>query len=125
VSVKIDHLALPATNAEASARWLAEILDLEPPRPDGPDGDIFNVSLGAGSASLLFVTDPSVAGHHVAFAVTEAQFGAIVNRLRSRNIAFGNEPENPANGETSDPLGGKGRVYFLDPNGHFFEVAAG
>ena len=90
-----------------------------------PDGDMFNVSLGGGSASLLFVTDPSVAGHHVAFAVTEAQFGAIVDRLRSRNIAFGNEPENPANGETSDPLGGKGRVYFLDPNGHFFEVTTG
>jgi catechol 2,3-dioxygenase-like lactoylglutathione lyase family enzyme len=123
VSVEIDHLGLPATDAQASACWLAEILDLEPPVPDGPDGDMFNVSLGGG-ASILFVTDPAAAGHHVAFAVSETQFAETVNRLRTRNIAFGNEPDDPANGQTSDPLGGKGRVYFLDPNGHFFEVTS-
>jgi catechol 2,3-dioxygenase-like lactoylglutathione lyase family enzyme len=121
VSVKIDHLGLPATDAQASARWLAEILDLDPPVADGPNGDMFNVSLGD-SASILFVTDPAVVGHHVAFAVSETEFSEIVDRLRTRSIPFGNEPEDPANGQTADPLGGKGRVYFLDPNGHFFEV---
>jgi len=124
VSIKIDHLGLPATDAEASARWLAEILGLEPPVPDGPDGDMFNLSLGSG-ASILFVTDPAVAGHHVAFAVAETEFSAIVERLLTRNIAFGNEPDDPTNGQSSDPLGGNGWVYFLDPNGHFFEVTTG
>jgi hypothetical protein len=28
----------------------------------------------------------------------------------------------PANGETADPQGERGRVYFPDSNGHFFEV---
>jgi catechol 2,3-dioxygenase-like lactoylglutathione lyase family enzyme len=85
---------------------------------------MFNVLLGGG-ASILFVTDPAVAGHHVAFAVSETEFGAIVDRLRARDIAFGNEPEDPTNGQTDDPLGSHGRVYFLDPNGHFFEVTTG
>src|ERR687885_2314123 len=37
VPVSIDHLALPAADAEASARWFAEILGLAAPLPDGPD----------------------------------------------------------------------------------------
>jgi hypothetical protein len=37
VPVFIDHLALPAADAEASATWFAEILGLAAPLPDGPD----------------------------------------------------------------------------------------
>jgi hypothetical protein len=47
-----------------------------------------------------------------------------VDRLRAAGIAFGNDPEDPANGQTADPFGGHGRLYFADPNGHFFEVIA-
>jgi catechol 2,3-dioxygenase-like lactoylglutathione lyase family enzyme len=121
VSVVIDHLGLPATNAEASAQWFAEILGLKPPVPDGPDGDMYNVAL-SGEGSVVFVTEPSVSGHHVAFGVSEAEFTAIVDRLRGRGISFGNDPEEPTNGATVDPLGGKGRVYFRSPDDHFLEV---
>ena len=34
VPVSIDHLALAAADAEASARWFAEILGLAAPLPD-------------------------------------------------------------------------------------------
>jgi len=37
VPASIDHLALPAADAEASARWFAEILGLAATLPDGPD----------------------------------------------------------------------------------------
>jgi catechol 2,3-dioxygenase-like lactoylglutathione lyase family enzyme len=121
VTVVIDHLGLPATNAEASAQWFAEILGLRPPVPDGPDGDMYNVAL-SGESSVLFVTEPSVSGHHVAFGVSEAEFTEIVDRLRRRGISFGNDPEEPTNGATLDPLGGKGRVYFRSPDDHFLEV---
>jgi catechol 2,3-dioxygenase-like lactoylglutathione lyase family enzyme len=95
MSVVIDHLGLPAANAEAAAQWFADV---------------------------LFVTEPSVSGHHVAFGVSEAEFAAIVDRLRQRGIDFGNDPEEPTNGATADPLGGKGRVYFRSPDDHFLEV---
>jgi catechol 2,3-dioxygenase-like lactoylglutathione lyase family enzyme len=121
VSVVIDHLALPATSASVAAQWLAGILGLQEPVPDGPDGDMYNVRL-SGESSLLFVTELTVPSHHVAFGVSEADFTAIVDRLRQRGISFGNDPEDPANGATLDPLGGKGRVYFPSPDGHFFEV---
>jgi catechol 2,3-dioxygenase-like lactoylglutathione lyase family enzyme len=121
VSVMIDHLGLPARDAEASAEWFAEILGLEPPVADGPDRDMDNVRL-SGGGSVVFVTEPSVSSHHVAFGVSEAEFAAIVDRLRRRAISFGNDPEAPTNGATLDPLGGQGRVYFASPDAHFLEV---
>jgi catechol 2,3-dioxygenase-like lactoylglutathione lyase family enzyme len=121
VSVVIDHLGLPATNAEEAAQWFSEILGLQAPVAEGPDGDMYNVRL-SGASSILFVTESSVASHHVAFGVNEADFTTIVDRLRQRGISFGNDPEDPANGATLDPLGGKGRVYFSSPDGHFLEV---
>ena len=52
-------------------------------------------------------------------------FAAVVNRLRAKGVAFGNDPEDLANGQTADLHGGgHGRVYFLDPNDHLFEVVA-
>jgi hypothetical protein len=42
-----------------------------------------------------------------------------------RGLTFGNDPENPRNGSTDDPLGGAVRVYFIDDNGHLFEVTCG
>jgi len=121
MSVVIDHLGLPATSAAAAAQWFAEILGLQEPVPDGPEGDMYNVRL-SGASSVLFVIEPSVPSHHVAFGVSEVDFTAIVDRLRQRGISFGNDPEDPANGATRDPLGGKGRVYFPSPDGHFLEV---
>ena len=100
--MEINHVAVPARGAEASARFLADILGLGAPHPDGPDGDMVNLSLGA--ADLLFVESVAVASHHIAFGVTQAEFAAIVSRMVERGIPFGNEPEHPDNG-----LGGSAR----------------
>jgi catechol 2,3-dioxygenase-like lactoylglutathione lyase family enzyme len=116
----IDHVALPARDAEASARHLADVLGVGDPRRDGPDGDMFIVPLEG--CSVLFVETPEVPGHHVAFRVAETDFSAVVERLATRGVDFGNDPEEPNNGETGDHLGGTGRVYFISPDGHLFEV---
>ena len=83
--------------------------------------DMYNLAL-SGEGSALFVTEPSASSHHVAFGVSEAEFTAIVDRWRGRGISFGNDPEEPTNGATMDPPGGKGRVYFRSPDDHFLEV---
>jgi catechol 2,3-dioxygenase-like lactoylglutathione lyase family enzyme len=83
---------------------------------------MFTVRLSPAGA-LVFATSPAVAGQHVAFGVSETHFQALVERLRAHGITFGNDPEEPANGATDDPLGGRGRVYFTSPDGHFLEVA--
>jgi catechol 2,3-dioxygenase-like lactoylglutathione lyase family enzyme len=120
--IEIDHIALAAHDPSASARFLADLLGLEPPAVDGPDGDMYRVELG--SAFLLFARADAVAAQHMAFRVDARAFREVVARLASHAVPFGNDPEDLDNGLASDPLGGSGRVYFVDPNGHLFEVTA-
>jgi catechol 2,3-dioxygenase-like lactoylglutathione lyase family enzyme len=121
--IALDHVGVPARDAAASARFLADVLGLAPATPQGPEGEMYCLPVGA-SGKLLFAPAESVAALHVAFRVDPATFGGVVNRLRAKGVAFGNAPEDRGNGQTADPLGGHGRVYFLDPNGHLFEVVA-
>ena len=121
MTVRIDHVALGARDPQAAAGWLAELLGLAPPRPEGADDDMFAVRLGDGACLLFAAADP-VPFQHMAFRVDAPSFAAIVERLRGRGLAHGNDPEQPDNGLTSDPLGGAGRVYFASPDGHLFEA---
>jgi catechol 2,3-dioxygenase-like lactoylglutathione lyase family enzyme len=118
--IRFDHIGIPARNALASARSLADILGAGEPIADGADGDMFRIDLEHGF--VLFATAPEVAPHHIAFAVDPARFADVVARLGALAVPFGNDPEDPHNGLTSDPLGGSGRVYFVDRDGHLFEV---
>jgi catechol 2,3-dioxygenase-like lactoylglutathione lyase family enzyme len=54
--------------------------------------------------------------------VDEQVFSGAIARLRERGLRFGNDPADPSNGQTADPLGGAGRIYFVDPDGHLFEL---
>jgi catechol 2,3-dioxygenase-like lactoylglutathione lyase family enzyme len=118
--LRIDHIGLAARDAQASARALAEILGAPEPTVDGADDDMFRVETEG--SFLLFSVASEVHSEHIAFRVDASRFDAIVTRLRARGIAFGNDPENPRNGATDDPLGGAGRVYWTDDDGHLFEA---
>lgn len=100
---------------------LGEILGEGLTTPEGPDGDMFNLSVG--QRALTWFEAPVQDPHHIAFRVTEGSFLAAIERLNERAIPFGNDPGDPTNGKMDDPLGGRGRIYFVDPNGHLFELA--
>jgi catechol 2,3-dioxygenase-like lactoylglutathione lyase family enzyme len=122
--IALDHVGVPACDAAASARFLSEILGLAPATPDGPEGEMCSLAIGE-TGTLLFCPAGSVAAQHIAFRVDPVTFAAVVNRLRAKGVVFGNDPEGHANGQSADTFGGgHGRVYFLDPNGHLFEVVA-
>ncbi|MGH9124540.1 MAG: VOC family protein [Acidimicrobiales bacterium] len=122
----IDHVGIPATDPEAAASFLAWVLGEGVVRADGPPGDggrdMFSLFLDGWS--LAYVRVPQPARQHLAIRVGEGTFDAAVERLTGRGIPFGNDPENPANGHRDDPLGGAGRAYFTDPDGHLFELVA-
>jgi len=121
--IELDHIGIAAQNALESARTLAEILGAGEPVPDGADGDMYRVDL-AHAASLLFSRSDTVAAAHIAFRVAPQRFAEVVVRLQQRGMPFGNDPDDPRNGRTDDPIGGAGRVYFVDGNGHLFEVVS-
>jgi catechol 2,3-dioxygenase-like lactoylglutathione lyase family enzyme len=124
MSVTIDHVGIPATDPEAAGTFLAWVLGAGKVMPDGPpdddSGDMF--SLVFDGWSLAFVRVPQPASLHLAIRVASETFTAAIERLSVRGIAFGNDPEDTANGRTDDPLGGAGRAYFRDPDGHFYEL---
>jgi catechol 2,3-dioxygenase-like lactoylglutathione lyase family enzyme len=122
--VRIDHFALPARDADWSARCLATLLGDVEARPAGPDGDMCELLLDHG-ASLLFMTAPQVPRGHVALRVDAGRFDHVVAELRERGVPFGNDPEDQQNGRTEDCLGEAGRVYFADPDGHLIEIVTG
>jgi catechol 2,3-dioxygenase-like lactoylglutathione lyase family enzyme len=119
--IQIDHIGIPARDPLASAQQLAEIIGAPKPTADGADGDMFRVEVGQ-SAFVLFNPAEKIDRVHVAFRVDRASFAAVVARLTERRVSFGNEPDETRSGKTDDPLGGQGRLYFVDDNGHLFEV---
>jgi catechol 2,3-dioxygenase-like lactoylglutathione lyase family enzyme len=120
MSITIDHVGIPAADPEASARFLGQILGEGDTSPDGPDGEMVNLSIGHGA--LTYFELPAHEPHHVAFRVTESVLVRAIEWLRGHDVPFGNDPDGPPNGQTSDPLGSLGRIYFRDPNGHLFEL---
>jgi catechol 2,3-dioxygenase-like lactoylglutathione lyase family enzyme len=121
--IVIDHIGLMAHDAAASASFLAGILGVADPKQVGPDGDIYEVRVSE-SPVLLYFPAESVLGQHIAFRVDQATFDGVVKRLRDGSVIFGNDPDDQINMQTSDFLGGYGRVFFRDPNGHLVEVMA-
>lgn len=120
--IQLDHLAVEARDVAASARFLADLLGLAQPVPEGEDDDMRRIDLDHG-VFVLFSPASEPRFSHVAFRVDAARFGAIVDRLRARGVAFGNDHDDTRNHRTDDLLGGEGRVYFHDADGHLWEVA--
>jgi hypothetical protein len=122
--LQFDHLAVDARDLQSSARFIAEILGVGAPVPEGQDDDMLRIDLDHG-AFILFSHANVPRFVHVAFRVDHARFQEVVARLRALKVAFGNDHDATANGKTEDPLGGAGRVYFVDANAHLWEVASG
>src|SRR5579871_1276653 len=110
--VTLNHLAIPARDPEATASFLAQLLELRVER-DGREDEFPCLRLANG-VQILFQVTAEPEPCHVAFQASELELRRVIERLRAASIAFGNDPEGPPNGDSSDPLGGIGRVYFKD-----------
>lgn len=116
--VRLDHTIVPSTDKERSARFYAEVLDLET-REEPP---FTCVDLG-NDATLAFGgwdTAP-VHGQHYAFHVDEERFDAVLARLGERGITWYADSSATKPGEVNHEDGGRG-LYFHDPEGNFLEL---
>jgi len=124
MSAAIDHVGIPATDPERAGTFLAWALNEGDVVPDGPpddeSGDMFSLLLDGWSLAFVRAAQPPPV--HLAIRVSSESFAGAVRRLTSRGIAYGNDPEDPTNGRTDDPLGGAGRIYFTAPDGHLYEL---
>ena len=113
MTVTLDHVGIPAADPEASSLFLGHILGEGNTTADGPDGDMFNLSVG--QRALAWFEAPVRDPHHISFRVTESTFLGAIGRLQERGVPFGNDPGDTSNGETTDPLGGIGQSIFSTP----------
>lgn len=119
MAVELNHTIVHARDAEASARFLSEILGLAPPRHFGP----FIVVDVANGVSLDFLSADAdeIIVEHYAFLISEAEFDQIFARLAERGVDHFADPRLARKGEINRNDGGRG-CYFKGPEGHVLEI---
>jgi catechol 2,3-dioxygenase-like lactoylglutathione lyase family enzyme len=123
VPVQLNHTIVAASDKQASATFLAEILGLAPPTPFGP----FLVVEVDNGVQLDFSDDygrsesGDVQPQHYAFLVSEAEFDEIFGRIQARDIPYWADPGETRPQQINTNDGGRG-VYWKDPDGHFLEI---
>jgi catechol 2,3-dioxygenase-like lactoylglutathione lyase family enzyme len=120
VPAELNHHIVHARDAEASARFMTEILGLPAPTRFGP----FFVVQAANGVSLDFIqTDEEryLVPQHYAFLVSEAEFDEIFARIRARELDYYADPGRKQKGQINHHFGGRG-VYWADPDGHWLEI---
>ena len=63
----------------------------------------------------------TIASQHYAFHVSDAEFDAILQRVKVAGLAFGSGPWSLEDGKLNDWNGGRG-FYYKDHDGHVIEL---
>lgn len=116
MTVTLNHTIVPARDKVAAAKFFAKIFGLK----RGRTGYFAPVRVNK-SLTLLFDDDSKFESHHLAFHVSNREFGAILARVKKAGIAFGSAPWSLDDGKLNDWGGGRG-LSFRDPNGHVLEL---
>jgi catechol 2,3-dioxygenase-like lactoylglutathione lyase family enzyme len=116
MTIVLNHTIVPARDKKAAARFFARIFGLKCEAEDYFVPVRVNEQL-----TLLFDDSGSFESHHYAFHVTDAEFDAILNRVKDAGIGYGSGPGKLDDGKLNHWGGGRG-VYFKDPDGHVLEL---
>ena len=117
MTVELNHTIIPARDKWTSAKFLADILNLEA----GPEwGHFVPVCTGNG-VTLDYSDSLDFRPQHYAFLVSEAEFDAALSRIRAAGVAHYANFRRELPGEINHLYGGRG-VYFDDPSGHLLEL---
>ncbi len=118
MGIELNHTIVHASDRDATATFLADILGLPEAQEYGP----FRVVELANGVSLDVVQDSgSFRPQHYAFLVGEDEFDAILGRIRDRGLPYWADPFHRQEGRINHNDGGSG-VYWEDPDGHNLEI---
>src|SRR5262249_16619072 len=114
MTVQLNHTIIPAKDKWVSAKFLADILNLEA----GPEwGHFVPVKTHTG-LTLAFSASTDFNQRPFAF---EEEFDAALARIRAAGVKHYANFRREQPGEINHFYGGRG-VYFDDPNGHLMEL---
>ena len=118
MTITLNHTIVQARDKEAAARFFAQIFGLAFTASDG-----HFVPVRVNDTLTLDFADAkgTIASEHYAFHVDDAEFDAILQRVKTAGLAFGSSPWSLDDGKLNDWSGGRG-FYFNDPDGHILEL---
>jgi catechol 2,3-dioxygenase-like lactoylglutathione lyase family enzyme len=120
MTLRLEHVLVPARDQDAGARFLADLLDLEVTGESSgsPDGHFAVVRVG--DITLDYATMDAFDSHHYAFATDDETFDAVLGRVREAGLEYSADPLHQRPGTLNANNGGRG-FYVRDPDGHNLE----
>jgi hypothetical protein len=116
--VNLNHTIVWVRDKAAAAGSVASMLGVPEPVPFGR----FLVLTLGNDVSLDFAdSDEPIHPQHYAFLVGEADFDAILGRIRDRGLPYWADPGRRRPDEINTRDGGRG-VYWEGPDGHYLEI---
>jgi catechol 2,3-dioxygenase-like lactoylglutathione lyase family enzyme len=117
MTIILNHTIVPAHDKKAAAQFFARLFGLD---ADPTSGHFAPVRI-SDTLTLLFDDQEKFESHHYAFHVSDAEFDAILGRIREAKLTYGSAPWSLDDARLNDWNGGRG-VYFRDPDGHVLEL---
>jgi hypothetical protein len=117
--IELDHTIVPSHHAAASARRLAELLDVPwSAQGVGPFSPVY-VNDGL-TLDFIDTADPYPV-YHFCFRVSQQKFDEILARLNAAGIAYRSSVRGPQDMMVNTDYGGS-MVYWNEPDGHQWEM---
>ncbi len=120
MTLRLEHLLIPARDQERSARFLADLLGLQVTGESSGSPAAHFAVVRVKDITIDFATIEQVNPHHLAFAVDDETFDAILDRITAAGLEYSADPTHQRSGELNDNNGGRG-LYVYDPDGHNLE----
>jgi hypothetical protein len=119
VTIRLDHVIVPARDHRASAELLATLLGV--PWSKSGVGSFYPVYVNDGLTLDFDQADGPIPTQHFCFRVGEAEFDRIFERIKARGIEYRSGPHGPADMRIGTHKGGR-IVYWNEPDGHVWEA---
>jgi catechol 2,3-dioxygenase-like lactoylglutathione lyase family enzyme len=119
MAIELDHFIVSCRDKVAAARQLGELLGV-PWAPSGI-GPFAPVYINDGLTLDFIETDEDFPVEHFCFRVSDAEFDAILARIRAAGIPYRSTVRGPVDHQVDTQFGGRG-VYWNVPEGHQWEM---
>ncbi len=120
MTLRLEHVLIPAHDKEASAQFLADLLGLEVTGESSGSPTARFAVVRVADITLDFDNVEAFDPHHYAFAVDDDTFDAILTRVQAWKLRYSADPGHRRPGTLNANNGGRG-FYVHDPNGHNLE----
>lgn len=120
MAASLDHLIVPSRDRVASAELLATLLGV-PWAKQGASGPFSPVYVNDGLTLDFDQWDEPTPKLHFCFRVSDAEFDAILTRVRQAGLPYRSLPHGPDDSSVNRAFGGR-LFYWAAPDEHVWEL---